>query len=30
MGICHHEQDNGLLSKRGFPFTYNARGYAQK
>jgi hypothetical protein len=25
MGIRHHEQDIGLPSKWGFPFTFNAR-----
>jgi hypothetical protein len=29
MGIRHHEQDTGLSSKWGFPFTFNSRGYAQ-
>ncbi len=29
MGIRHHEQDIGLPSKWGFPFFFNARGYAQ-
>ncbi len=29
MGIHHHEQDIGLPSKWGFPFTFNARGKAQ-
>jgi hypothetical protein len=29
MEICHHEQDVGLPIKWGFPFTFNARGYAQ-
>jgi hypothetical protein len=29
MGIGHQEQDIGLPIKWGFPFTFNARGYAQ-
>ncbi len=29
MGICHHEEEIGLPSKRGFSFTFDAKGYAR-